>query len=104
MPKKTITTPPLDIINNNKQEDNKVKDKPLTFSLRPVKEALELMRARHNSVAHWEGEVKMYERFRDSDPINGHRRWQGEVRKAKQQLKRVIALEANVNGKPDSNS
>ena len=87
--------PPLEIVNEEIDKIPELPAKPPKFNLRPLAERLVLMKARHNSVPHWEEQVRMYERFRNSDPINGHRRWQEEVRKAKQQLQRVITLKAD---------
>lgn len=63
-----------------------------TFTLRPVAERLAAMEAQHNSVEHWEREVRMYEQYRNADPINGNRRWQQHVIDAKKELARVRLL------------
>lgn len=79
--KSKVATPP--------EQTPEAKPPVHTFTLRSVAERLAIIEARHNSVEHWEREVRMYEQYRLADPINGNRRWQQHVMDAKKELARV---------------
>jgi hypothetical protein len=77
---------------DKKEEGKKEAKTKVTLTLRPLKERLALQAERYNSVDHWERELRMYERFRDTDPLNGYWKWSADVRRCQQELTRCRTL------------